>query len=94
MADNNADSPVSTNNNTESMQSPLVNGQNSVPDEQPLTENTEDKESSSHERTQTDHLNSILLRSFLEKLNQPNSGFPQTVKFDTEENNEEDGFCN
>ena len=97
MADNFSDGVDSGNNNVDPVQSPMVNCQNNVDSAQRgenLGENAENRESNSRERTQTDHLNNILLRSFLEKLNQPNSGFPQTIKFDTDENNEEDGFSN
>ena len=97
MSNNDGRHTNSTNNTASSVQSPLANGDNnlnSVEEQQRSADNVGTNETNARELTQTDRLNNILLRSFLEKLNQPNSGFPQTVRFDTEENNEEDGFYN
>jgi hypothetical protein len=42
-------------------------------------------EPATRELTQTDHLNKSLLNSFLERLNQPGSGFPVVERIRTEE---------
>ena len=52
-------------------------------------ESLDEENAQPRELTQTDHLNKSLLNSFLDRLNQPGSGFPIVQRLDTEasENN-------
>ena len=103
MADENCQQRNIADNHVNTVQSPLITAQQQV---ETNTENnhvacdtdTSTTQDEPREITQTDHLNKRLLNSFLDRLNQPNSGFPQVPRFDTQENkdieNERDGVDN